>query len=385
MWSIGNEIPEIGTPAVDQAARQLADHVRALDPTRPVTAGVNLLVSGLSGNNLDTFLSTLDIAGYNYAADRYEADHKAFPGRVMYASESFGPQIELYWDPVEKMPWVIGDFVWAAFDYMGEAGLGWLPSAPYPWHLSMSGEIDATGKMRPAAYYRSVYWKTGSPRTSAFVAWPTADGSLPNGELRGTKFQYYVQEDLVGSWAERQGVPAKVVVFSEDDEVELFANGKSHGRKPVSRATGYRTSYWVLLPKGEVKVVGYAKGKPNSEWVMHSSGTPAKIRLSVDRPRIEADGDDLAYITAELLDAQGAPVAIAKQDKKLSFRVSGAGTLAGVGNGNPVALESFQSGERSTYWGRAVIVVRAGRTPGPVTVRVTGEGLEGASTTILVE
>jgi beta-galactosidase len=379
MWSIGNEIRTQLSAIGRKESKDLGDFVRALDPTRPVTSSAMMFF----GESVHEFIDTLDVAGYNYQPDRYGMDHGRFPKRVFYGSESFGPESFASWEATATMPWVIGDFVWAAFDYLGETAGGWIPGAPYPWHLAVLGEIDATGKLSPAAYYRQVLWQTGITPTSAFVEWPRMDGSLPDGDLRGKQSRNWAQPDLIQSWT---GWPTlellRVVVFSEDEEVELFLNGESLGRKSVSRATEYKTIFRTHFRPGELKVVGYVKGKPHSEWLMRTAGTPAKIRLTVDRPQIAADGDDLAYITAQLIDGKGEPVATAKEDVQLQFRVTGAGALAGVGNGDPKALESFQSGVRSTFWGRAVAVVRSGKTPGPITVEVNTVSLPAASVQI---
>jgi len=385
MWSIGNEIPNMHADAGATEAKQIADAVRALDPTRPTTVAAHLFISK---QGADAFLAAVDVAGYNYYPENYSGDHERFPARIMYGSESFSAQAFEYWAPTATMPWVIGDFVWSAIDYLGEAGIGWTTDSPHPWHLAMTGEIDATGQLRPAAYYRQVLWNTGLNATSAFVEWPLVEGSLPNRMTRGPASRWE-QPDLVQSWepigAKADYFPIRVVVFSENEAVELFVNGVSQGRKPVSRDTQYKTDFWVRFQRGELKAVGFKKGKPQSQWVLKTADKPAAIRLSVDRARIAADGDDLAYVTAELIDADGSRVTRRNEDKPLTFKVAGPATLAGVGNGDPVALESFQSGRRSTFHGRAVGVVRAGKLPGLISVEVTSPDLPSASASIVVE
>jgi len=380
MWSIGNEIPNMSLPPGHQEAKDLAELVRSLDPTRPVTAAAHIFNSGT-----EDFLKPLDVAGYNYYPELYASDHRRLPQRVMYGSESFAAQAFDYVSATEEMPWVLGDFVWSAFDYMGESAIGWLPEAPYPWHLAMTGEIDVTGKKRPATYYRQVLWKSGITPTAAFVEWPTTEGSLPNGTDRRGRQQAWVHPDLVESWdGFHPFFPVKIVVFSENEEVELFVDGQSMGRKPVSRATEYKTQFWARYKAGELKVVGYHKGKPASQWIMRSADKPAAIRLTVDRPKIAADGDDLAYIAAELVDSNGVAITSQKDDKLLAFKVSGAASLAGVGNGHPAALESFQSGQRSTFRGRAVAVVRSSKIAGTAVVDVSGPELPAVSASVTV-
>jgi len=383
LWSIGNEIPNMALPAGASEAQQLAEAVRSLDATRPVTSSAHIF--GFKGS--DEFINKLDVAGYNYNPDLYLEDHAKFPNRVVYGSESFSAQAFNYWYPTDSMPWVIGDFVWAAVDYLGEAGIGWSTASPYPWHLSMSGEIDATGLLRPAAYYRQVVWKTGLHPLSAFIEVPFIEGTLPDRETRG-EIKGWEQRDLLDSWQALGGradfYNRKVVVYSENDEVELFVNGISKGRKHVDRASEYTAEFSMRYKPGELKVVGYNKGKPVSQWIYQTADKPAAIRLTVDRSHIAADGDDLAYITAELVDAKGVRVTREKDDQPLTFKVSGAAVLAGVGNGNPVALESFQNGQRSTWRGRVVAVVRANKTAGISTVEVSAPGLPAASASIVV-
>jgi beta-galactosidase len=242
--------------------------------------------------------------------------------------------------------------------------------------------------LRPAAYYREVLWKTHLNPTSAFVEWPGAPGSLPDRAAGGPRaLMNWDQEDLHQVWSgfglPSDYLPHKVVVFSENEEVELFVNGRSLGRKPVSRATEYKAVFWARFEPGEIKAVGYVGGKPASQWTLETAGPPASIRLSVDRAKINADGDDLAYITAELVDSSGHPTYMPTADRLLTFKVEGAGTLAGVGNGDPTALESFQSGKRSTFRGRAVAVIRAGLRPGNIRIEVAGAGMAPVATTIV--
>ena len=388
LWSIGNEIPELTKPAGHEEARKLADLVHKLDPTRPVTAAVNQI-----GPGAEDYIKALDVVGYNYFPEQYVRDHAVHPERVMFGSESFSAQAFDYWTPTDTMPGVIGDFVWTGFDYLGEAGIAWsgfddkFGIGPYPWQLAMAGEIDATGRLRPAAYYREVLWKTHLNPTSAFVEWPGALGSLPDKAASGPRaLTNWNHDDLHALWSgfglPSDYLPHKIVVFSENEEVELFVNGNSMGRKPVSKATEYKAIFYARFEPGELKAVGYVGGKPVSQWALQTAGPAAAIHLTVDRTKIAADGDDLAYVTAELVDAKGQPTYLPNADKLLTFKVGGAGVLAGVGNGDPTALESFQNGKRSTFRGRAVAVIRAGHKPGQIRMEVSGDDLRSAVVSI---
>lgn len=387
MWSIGNEIPEQNSPAGAARARELAAYVRSVDPTRPVTAAVNS-----EGDKITPFLAALDVSGYNYRPQFYASDHRLHPGRVMYGSESYPADAFEYWRAVETMPWVIGDFVWTAVDYLGEASIGWTGYSgdytqlgPYPWHLAYSGEIDVTGWRRPASYYREIVWKTGKTPVAAFVRWPDARGALPDKDIfPAPAHREWVLPDVHPSWTWRgyEGKPLQVVVYSELPEVELFLNGASLGRRAVGVATKYQAEYSVPYRAGTLKAVGYRNRRAAGAWTLATAARPAAVRLSVDRGRIAADGSDLAYVTAELVDAQGNKVYARQDDLLLEFGVGGAGTLAGVGNGNPYDPESFTNGRRTTFNGRAVAAIRSGLKPGTVTVTVRAKGLPAATARI---
>lgn len=387
MWSIGNEIYEQNSPAGAARARELADYVRRRDPTRPITAAVNRF-----GKSMTAYLDALDVSGYNYGRDNYGSDHQSYPDRVIYGSESYPSDSFDYWRAVETMPWVIGDFVWTAVDYLGEAAIGWTgyddsytQLGPYPWHLAYCGEIDATGLQRPASYYRAIVWKAAEHPVAAFVRFPEATGSLPDRDFfRGSGHREWAHPDLHPSWTWRgqEGNSLRVVVYSELPEVELFLNGMNLGRKSVGVDTKYQTEFEVPYHAGKLKAVGYQDGNPVAQWVLETAGRPAAVRLSVDRSRITPDGSDLAYITAELLDEDGRKIYASEDDLELDFAVDGSGTLAGLGNGNPYDPESFTSGRRNTFHGRAVAVVRSAPAPGWINVTVHAKGLPVATTQI---
>jgi beta-galactosidase len=381
MWSIGNEIPESGTEQGVETARRLAARVKALDPTRPVTQAIN------NDQPLSTSQAVvLDVAGYNYHAELFTKDHAKLPDKPMYTAESLPIDAFPYWREVETKPWVIGDFVWTAVDYLGESGIGWMGYSqdwqklgPYPWHLAYSGEIDALGYKRPAAYYRQVLWKTGIDPIAAFVRQPEGTEDLPNRHLYPITPPHldWSLDDVHPSWTwpGQEGKPLEVVVYSEFPEVELFVNGRSLGRKAVGLETEYKTSYQVPYRPGQVVAVGYRDGREAGRWALRTAGPPALARVSVDRSQIAANGEDLAYVTVDLTDTDGTPVYARSDDREVRVKVSGPGTLAGLGSGDPQDASSFQSGRRKTFHGRAVAVVRAGSGAGPITVEVEAEGL----------
>ena len=381
MWSIGNEIPEADKPGGVETARKLAARVRALDPSRVVTQGMhpNTKVETVHG-------TVLDVIGYNYRASTFADEHEKLPQTALYTSESVSRSAFADWRAVETMPWVVGDFVWTAVDYLGEAGIGWMGYSndwqklgPYPWHLAYSGEIDATGRKRPAAYYRQVLWKTGIDPIAAFVRQLEGTEDLP-----GRNYFEVTQPHLdwslddvhpSWSWPGREGKPLEVVVYSEFPEVELFLNGKSLGRKEVGLQSEYKASFQVPYAPGRIVAVGYRDGREAGRWSLQTAGAPAETLVSVDRAQMMANGEDLAYVTIELADANGTPVYAQDGDRNVRVTVRGAGELVGLGNGNPLDASSLQSGRRKTFHGRAVAVVRAGTAAGSISVNIETDGL----------
>ncbi|MGN6323907.1 MAG: glycoside hydrolase family 2 TIM barrel-domain containing protein [Dyella sp.] len=380
-WSIGNEIPEQGTPLGVETARKLAERVRALDPTRPITEAVSVDTPHIANQ-----YAVLDVAGYNYNAPLFARDHQAFPQRVMLTTESTSKNAFTYWRAAETMPWVIGDFVWTAVDYLGETGIGWMgynqdwqKLGPYPWHLAYCGEIDATGRKRPAAYYHEVIWKTGIDPISAFVQQPAGTEDLPDRHLFTVTQPHtdWSLEDVHPSWTwpGQEGKPLNVVVYSEFPEVELFLNGKSLGRKATGVDTQYKATYSVPYHPGRLVAVGYRDGRPAGQWILRTADKPARIDVSLDRTQLRANAQDLAYVTITLADDNGTPIYNQNDDRQVRVRVTGAGEFAGMGNGKPDDVSSFQSGPWKTFHGRVVAVVRSGMQAGPIEVQVDADGL----------
>jgi beta-galactosidase len=381
MWSIGNEIPETGTPQGVETAQRLAARVKALDPTRAVTQSMNN-EPPLTTNQA----AALDVAGYNYHVDQLTSDHEKRPELTMYTGESVSKDAFEYWRAVETMPWVVGDFVWTAIDYLGESGIGWMGYSqnwqklgPYPWHLAYSGEIDAIGRKRPAAYYRQVLWKTGIDPVVAFVRQPEGTEDLPDRHLYPITPPHldWALDDVHPSWSwpGQEGKPLEVVVYSEFPEVELLLNGVSLGRKAVGLDTEYKMSFTVPYEPGQLVAVAYHNGREAGRWSLRTAGATDEAVVSADRSQLAANGEDLAYVTVQLVDAAGTPIYAQDDDRNVRVTVSGAGTLAGFGNGNPQDVSSLQSGLRKTFHGQAVAVVRAGTEAGPIVVEIEVEGL----------
>lgn len=376
VWSIGNEIPGMEDPAVVETAKELAAYIRKLDPTRPVTAAVN----GLSEKK-DPFFATLDISGYNYAAGGdhlqksiYDLDHARKPLRIMFGSESYPWEAFGSWMGVADHSWVIGDFVWTAFDYIGEASIGWRgywqEQNFYPWTLAYCGDIDICGWKRPQSYYRDALWK--EDQLSIFVKPPQPSFEVNPKRESWSKWHWH---DVVAdwNWKGHEGKPFDVNVYSSCETVELFLNGKSLGKKPVNRSTEFIAVWQIPYQPGELKAVGYRGKKKVNESVLRTAQEPTQLKLSADRTTLRADGQDLSYITVEVTDVSGNKDPKATND--LSFAIEGPADIAATGNANPVSTESFQRPQRKAWQGKCLVIVRSTKQPGTITVKVTSPGL----------
>ena len=378
MWSIGNEIPDRAKPETVAVAKSLADYVRRIDPTRPVTSAVNDM-----GEDKDPYFAALDVAGYNYMVGKYEADHARRPARVMVATESFPLEAFDYWMGVVDHPYVVGDFVWTAFDYIGEASIGWRgywqESNFYPWNLAYCGDIDVCGWKRPQSFYRDALWKEN--QLSLFVRAPRPTFEPNPRRQPWSKWHWH---DVLADWNWKgfEGRPLDVEAYSSCAEVELFLNGKSLGRRATNRSTQFTATWRVPYQPGTLKAVGY----PDQPRVaaataeLSTAGAPARIKLTPDRARLKADGQDLSYVTVEVVDARG--VRNPKAENLVHFTLEGPGAIAAVGNANPVSTESYQQPQRKAWQGRALVIVKSGSQTGRITLRATAAGLPPAAVVI---
>jgi beta-galactosidase len=380
MWSIGNEIPGRHRPDVVETAKMIGDFIRKTDPTRPVTSAVNDLKP-----DKDPYFATLDVAGYNYASggdhnqeSLYAQDHKRVPNRIMAGTESYALEAFGSWMDVVDNPYVIGDFVWTAFDYIGEASIGWRgywqKQDFFPWNLAYCGDIDICGWKRPQSYYRDALWKEN--QLSVWVTPPKPSFELNPDRQSWSKWHWY---DVIDSWNWKgsEGKIMNVCVYSSCEQVELFLNGKSLGRKPTNRNNKFTAVWQVPYKPGTLKAIGYKGKKQVNLSELKTAGNPMQIKLTADRSKIEADGQDLSYITVELDDANG--IRNPEAENLISFSIEGPGTIIAVGNANPVSIESYQLPQRKAWHGRCLVIVKSDPKGGKITIIASSQGLQSAS------
>ena len=414
LYSIGNEVSEPAKPEGLKALREMVDFLHQADPSRAVTGGFNLMIiaksakgkgiydeSGegrdessekkLQGMNSTLFnmvtamigtgmnksanskkadaatspaLDQLDLAGYNYASGRYPLEGKAHPDRLIFGSETFPQTIAQNWAMVKKYPYLAGDFMWTAWDYLGEAGLGawaYTPDAkgfnkPYPWLLADTGAFDILGNPNAELFWASAVW--GKLAQPAICVQPINQAAKPiKAAWRGTN------GIPSWSWAGCKGKKATVEVFFDAARVDLFLNDRKIGSAKVK---DYRAKFQVKYAPGTLKAVAYdAHGSELSSSCLQTAEAPLHIAVHPEKERL-APGE-VAYLPITMEGANG--VVESNGDRKLSIRVEG-GELLGFGSANPRTEERYDAGEYTTYYGRALAVIRAG-APGKVTVTVT--------------
>ena len=429
IWSTGNEITErAGLGEGYVWAVRLAETIRRLDGSRPVSNAVCSFWNGLDDSlqeeqvrkwaeqkkagglqNADlggkgdllweeyteAFVNGLDVVGYNYMENKYEQDHEMFPERVILGSENYPKEIGIHWPMIEKTPWVIGDFTWTAWDYIGEAGIGkasfyepgdprignpWGSPSPYPWRTANDADFDVTGVILPQGVYRRIVW--GSKETALFSYDPENFDkieTLSSWGFPGVQARW--------NWAGKENKPVKLAVFSSAEEVELLANGVSLGRKKAGEALvqdiPLTFCFEAVFQPGEVEAVSYSGGKEVSRAKLMTVGKPASIRLTPEQESMKACGESLCYVQVELVDENGNLVPDA--DALLKAEVTGEAVLAGFGSGNPITEENYSAGSFTSYRGRALAVLRAGTEAGKAVLRISAEGLGSAEVTIAVQ
>jgi beta-galactosidase len=386
IWSTGNEVKERdGYGDGHEISRRLAEHVRAVDPTRPVTAAICDSWRGDVWENMDPMFATLDVCGYNYQWKEYRSDHARLPSRIMVGTESFALEAFDNWQAVEEMPAVIGDFVWTSQDYLGESGIGRVHFegekfpflGGYPWHHANCGDLDLCGFKRPQSYYRDVLWQADP---SVYIA---VHPNYPADKTPSITLWGWPDVWHSWNWEEQEGQVFKVEVYSNCDEVELFLDDCTLGRRPCSRAQRFKAEFDVVYQPGTLRAAGYISGKCVVEQVLATTGKPARIRLTADRATIQADGFDLCYVTVEVVDEVGQlhPTA----DDNFYFTVKGPGKILAVGNSNPISEELYVGNQRKVYRGRALVVVKSGEEVGEIRLTAQADGLDGAEVIIKTE
>lgn len=418
-YSVGNEVSEPATEEGLRVLQEMKDYLHSLDGERAVTAGFNLMIINsakkgkgiyddekggrkndndkkMSGMNSTMFnmitsmvgtnmnksanskeaddatspaLEILDIAGYNYSSGRYPLEEKAHPERVIYGSETFPQDIVKNWEMVKKYPYLIGDFMWTAWDYLGEVGLGaWAYTTdgksfnkPYPWLVADCGAFDILGNPGAPVAYAQAAWGLDTVPWIGVQPLNHPDVEPAKAVWRGS--------NAINSWSWKgcEGNKAIVEIYSSASKVELILNGKSLGKKKTEHCKAvFKTRY----APGKLEAVAYsASGEECGHSELNSAQTQLAINMCPEKEHVKVG--EVCYIDLQIADLHHTIESNA--DEVVSVTVEN-GELLAFGSANPRTEESFDSGHYTTYYGRALIAVKATTTE---RVRVTAEALSG--------
>lgn len=405
IWSIGNEVPEQWSERGAEIGRELARITKEVDPTRPVTAGMNppihtgeeavtLQFEEPQQPNALAGSGALDLIGYNYAHQTYPKHQVNFPNTAFIATETtsalatrgyyefpsdtikiwpvrwdipfdggnsdhtisafdqvrtpWGSTHEATWKVIKEHDFLSGFYIWTGFDYLGEP-------TPYGWpsRSSYFGIVDLAGFPKDTYYMYKSEW-TNETVLHLLPHWNWEEGQI------------------VDVWA----------YYNNADEVELFLNEESMGTKS-KEGDDLHVMWRLPFTKGILRAVSRKDGKMVLEKEIRTAGEPTRLNMQPDRQTIKADGQDLSFITVSITDENGtlAP----RANNLVLFEVSGGAEIAGVASGDPTSHESFKGSSQSALSGKVLVIIRAGKEAGPVQLTATAEGLQQATTTIYLE
>ena len=398
-WSIGNEVIERKDIRVVTTAKKLKQAILEMDNTRPVTEA--LCAWDDDWEIYDPHFDVLDIGGYNYMIHKHKSDHERDPKRVMWQTESYPRDAFKNWALVQEYPYIIGDIVWTGLDYLGESGIGrnyyegerpgehWREGGQPDWHGAYCGDVDITGWRKPISHYREMLWKNtvdmpehewkddqmsstpieddglylavkepdgyrGKIHQTAWSVWPTWESWNWDGN-RDPKGA------IVPSW---EGKPIEVEVYTKDPQVKLFLNDKLIGTKNVNRSTEFKAVFTVSYEAGTLRA--------ETCWgrikTLSTAGEPARLRLTPDRRVITADGQDLAFITVEVVDSKGNVCPDAAIPCEAI--VKGQGSLLSFASADLKDREPYTSPKVTTWKGRALLVVRSTEKKGNAQISI---------------
>lgn len=397
MWFIGNEVEEQSVENGSQVAYYLQNIVRALDPTRPISNGMDRPDDVLRNN----MAATMHLVGFNYRPFKYQEAYGKLPQRLLLGSETASTlsSRDVYKFPVERksmakypdmqsssydvehcdwsnlpeddwihqedLPYTIGEFIWTGFDYLGE------PTPYYeewPSHSSYFGAVDLAGLPKDRFYLYRSHWNKEAETLHILPHW---------------------------NWEGREGKTTPIFVYTNYPTAELFINGKSQGKRSkdlsiklakdeekgnpsdLERQKRYRLMWMdTKYEPGVVKVVAYdEKGKAVAEKQLHTAGAPYALRLTCDRSTIKADGKDLCFVTVEAIDEKGN--VCPNVNELVEFTVKGAGTYRAAANGDATCTDPFHLPKMHLFNGKLVVIVQATEKAGEITLKANSKKLKG--------
>ncbi len=385
MWSIGNEIdypndpythPVLNTEVNPQSwakydeklpnanrlgeiAKELVAIIKQIDKSRPVTAGLaSVLMSNASG-----YAEALDVTGYNYQESRYAADHQKYPKRVIYGSEN-GMSLEA-WEAVAGNDFVIGQFLWTGFEYMGEAG-------QFPSRHSTSGIIDLAGNKKPEFYFRQSLW---SDKPMVFIG--TTDHLTENGT---DDLWAHKMVDPVWNWKQAQSI--MVNVFTNCEEAELFLNDRSLGIKKMADFKNRTITWEVPFEAGKLRTIARTSGKDLASYELNTTGAPVRIIAKSDFNHLKGNRLDLAEIFVTICDE--ADNTVYSAENEITCEVTGPVRILGMEDSNPRNIEYYKDNKQHAYHGKLLIYLQSLDKSGKAVIKLSSPGLQGTTVEINV-
>lgn len=393
MWSTGNEVPSQWGPDGVAELEMLQGLIRDLDPTRPLTNGMDQIRAVLDNG----FAATLDIPGFNYKPQYYEQAYEKLPQQLILGSETASTVSSRgkYYFPFElkerqvvmhpdnqsnsydvetcswsnipdldfaadsDLPYMLGQFVWTGFDYLGEPSP--YDTNAWPSHSSYFGIIDLASLPKDRYYLYRSQWNKQDPTLHVLPHW---------------------------NWKGREGEITPIFVYTTYPKAEVFINGKSQGVREFNDSTVMNRFrlMWndTRYEPGEVRVVAYdEQGNPAAEKVMRTAGKAHRLVATPNRTEVNGNGEELVYFTITVEDKDGNPVPT--DERMVAFKVDGAGAFEATANGDPTCVLPFQNPEMKLFSGAATAIVRASDTPGDMTFTVSAKGLKPATATVKVK
>ncbi|HEX9653486.1 MAG TPA: glycoside hydrolase family 2 TIM barrel-domain containing protein [bacterium] len=386
MWSIGNEVdypndpythPILNSEANPQTwakfrkdlphadrqgevARELVAIIKQYDASRPVTAG---LASALMSNETG-YADALDVVGYNYQEFRYAADHQKYPNRVLYGSEN-GMALSA-WQAVAENDYILGQFLWTGFEYMGEAGR-------FPKRHNTSGALDLAGNKKTEFYFRQSLW---SDEPMVYIGTAPSDENEDSGNLWAHK----VAEP---HWNWQEGETVRVKAFSNCEAVELFVNDKSLGVQNMAASPGKVLQWDVPFAAGTVRAVATTGGVEKAVDELRTAGAATRLLAESDVTKLKANKQDVAHVFVTIVDDNGIPVYSAAD--KITCTISGPARLLCIEDSNPENIEDYKDNTQSAYSGKLLLYLQALDTSGTATVTVSAHGLQSAAVILNVD
>ncbi len=383
MWSIGNEVDYPNDPythkilnteanpqtfakydeklpdaqRLGEIARELVAVVKKLDPSRPVTAG---LASAVMSNEVG-YADALDVVGYNYQESLYARDHQKYPKRPLYGSEN-GMTLEA-WNAVADNDYVIGQFLWTGFEYLGEAGR-------YPSRSSTSGIIDLAGNKKQEFYFRQSLW------SSKPMVWlGTTDRVTSTGPAN-----LWAHKRVEPVWNWNAGQTISINAFTNCEEVELFINAKSLGSKNLKDFKNRVIAWDVPFESGTLKAIARNSGREVASCELKTTATPTIISAKCDASALKADRQDIARISVSINDDSGNTVYNAENE--ITCNITGPVRLIGMEDSNPRNIEDYKDNKQKAFHGRLLIYIQALDKTGKGTITLSSPGLKGAEVRI---